>query len=186
MEKGGHKRKILNLSVKKEMQFRLIAKVFLVVLVSVVVSATIFYFYSEREIGTSYRLFHIKANNFLDFLLPAVITSFLLSIIIGFIISLFYPHSIAGPLYRVERELLNIGKGDLTIDVVIRKGDEVKDLADNINSMTKELREKIEGIKGASREMKEVLLGVKDEKQRTLKLKEVSQKLEEEVSRFRV
>ena len=184
MEKRGYKRKRLNFSIKKNMQLRLIGKVLIIVLVSVLVSAAIFYFYSEREIGSSYRQFHVKAKNFLDYLLPAVICSFLLSMILGFIVCLFYPHHIAGPLYRIEREILNIGKGDLSVHITIRKGDEVTELANNINIMVEELREKIKKIKEASQKMDETLRGTEEGGRQTERLKEICRTIKSETDYF--
>lgn len=186
MEKGKFKRKKLNFSIKKEMKIRLIIRIFVIVFISVALSATIFYFYSQREIGSSYRLFHVKADNFLDLLFPAVLLSCLLSTLIGFVLSLFYPHHIAGPLYRIEKDVLRIGEGDLTVNISLRKGDEVMDLAGNINIMVSGLREKIERIKETSGKLKEEIVQEKEENHRIEKLKEMSQKLEEEVSRFRL
>ncbi len=186
MEGRPYKRKKLNFAIKRKMQFRLIMKVFMIVMISVLVSSTIFYFYSEREIGSTYHLFHVKADNFLDFLLPAIFLSFVISAFLGFVITLFYPHHIAGPIYRIEKELLNIGEGDLTVHVVLRKGDEVVNLADNVNTMVKGLKGKIEGIKGVSRQLGELLALGEDEKRQTGKLKEISQNLAEEIDRFKL
>ncbi|MDY6842985.1 MAG: methyl-accepting chemotaxis protein [Thermodesulfobacteriota bacterium] len=179
MEKPKYKRKVFNFSIKKKMQLRLLLKVFLIVLISVVICTTIFYFYSNRVVGTSYRLFHVKAENFLDFLLPAVILSFVLSTIAGFIISLFFPNPIAGPLYRIEKEILRIADGDLTSNIIIRKGDEMKDLADAINIMMKGLRKRIEEIKLTTTELRNLRIQTENEK-----LKEISQMLEEKVNSF--
>ncbi len=177
-----NRRKRINFSIKGKLQARLLLKIFSIVLISTIICSAVFYFYSNQEVGQSYRLFHVKARNFLDFLLPAVILSFVLSVIAGSFFSLFFPHSIAGPLFRIEKEILSIGKGDLTVNIIIRKGDEVKELADNINVMVKCLREKLVRIKGANEELKQIALKAEDEG--ILKLKKISQKMSEELKYF--
>ncbi len=50
-------------------------------------------------------MFHIKAQNFLDFLWPVIGAAVLISAIVGFLASLFFPKPIAGALYRIEEDL---------------------------------------------------------------------------------
>ena len=53
----------------------------------------------------------------------------------------------AGPIYRLEKVAEQIGKGDLSFDVRLRKGDEFQELADAIDTMVKKLRERVSIIK---------------------------------------
>lgn len=141
--KRNHKRKILNLRIKRDLQMRMLLRIFLLLLVGLVVCCGVFYFFADQEVGRTYRLFHIKAKNFLDFLLPVVIGAFSLGLLLGGVVSLFLPKRIAGPLYRIERELDRVGKGDLSVSLVLRKRDELKSLAESINRMAGELRGRI-------------------------------------------
>ena len=138
-----YKRKLLNLSVKREMQFRMIGKIFLLLFVSLLLSSLIFYFFADREVTSSFQMFHIKARNFLDFLLPAVLGAFLISLVVGVVGSLFFPKSIAGGVYRIEQELQNvIEKGDLSVQVTLRSGDQVVSLAQKINLVLADYRDR--------------------------------------------
>lgn len=138
---------MLNISIKRHLQLRLLIKVLGIVVVGVGIMATVFYFYSNREITESYRQFHVSAKNFLDYLWPAVISSFILAIIAAIAITLFLPGKIAGPLYRIENDLKEkISKGDLTVKMILRKGDDVTDLAEAINMTIGKLRHKVEKI----------------------------------------
>jgi hypothetical protein len=103
------RRKLINYSIKRQMQLRLLSRVMAVVLISVGLVTVIFYFYSDQELGRSFKEFHINARNFLDFLLPVVIVSFFLGVFAASGLAVFFPHRIAGPLYRLERDLK--GKG---------------------------------------------------------------------------
>jgi len=122
-------------------------KVLGIVIVGVGIMAAVFYFYSNREINASYRQFHVTAKNFLDYLWPAVISSLILAIIAAVAITLFLPQKIAGPLYRIEKDLKDkISKGDLTVKITLRKGDELAGLADAVNLTVESLNVRLEKI----------------------------------------
>lgn len=142
-----NRRKILNFSVNRKLQLRLFIKILGIATIGVVIMATVFYLYSNREIGNSYRQFHIHANNFLELLFPAAISSMILAIVAAIVITLFLPVRIAGPLYRIERDLKDrVSQGDLTMRLKLRKGDEFGELADTINMTIDSLRQKIDMI----------------------------------------
>ena len=156
-KKNYKRKKFFNLSIKRGLQFRMLVKIWVIVLASLLVTTAIFYFYSDINVGNSYRLFHVKANNFLDFLFPVLIAGFSASLILGVVAALFFPHSFAGPLYRIEKEFIEIGKGDLKKEIRLRKGDEVHDLADSINVMVSNLRNQIKPISDMSGEIRELI-----------------------------
>jgi len=49
-------------------------------------------------------------------------------------------HKIAGPAYRIEKTLREIGKGNFDIRIRLRKYDELQGIAEAINDMTSNLR----------------------------------------------
>ena len=54
--------------------------------------------------------------------------------------SILISHRIAGPVYRIRRHLETVGDGDLSMEVHLRKGDELKNLAEAINRMQRKLK----------------------------------------------
>jgi len=178
-----YKRKKFNYSVKRKMQLRLLLKVVTILLVGVMISTLVFYFYSNREVGYTYKMVHIKARNFLDFLLPAVIMSFVVSVMVGGAIALFFPNTIAGPLYRIEKELDRLSDGDFTLNIKLRKGDEVVDLADKINFVSKKLAGKIRTINKIAYEICDV---VGSKYQNDNKLRDLCARLETELDKFNI
>ena len=98
---GKNRRKALNFSIKKQMQIRLFIKILGIILIGVGLMAVIFYFYSNREINSSYRQFHIHADNFLDLLRPAVLASLVLSLLASIAITVFLPIKIDVPLFMI-------------------------------------------------------------------------------------
>ena len=145
--KQTYKRKLLNFSIKRDMQFKMIGKIFLLLFVSLLLSGLIFYLFANQEITSSFQMFHVKARNFLDFLLPVVISSFLISLVVGVIGSLFFPKPIAGGVYRIEQDLQKVIKqGDLTVKITLREGDQVSTLAEQINTLLSDFRGKFARI----------------------------------------
>ncbi|MBI5875009.1 MAG: HAMP domain-containing protein [Deltaproteobacteria bacterium] len=153
-----------------------------------VINAAFFYFYSNQEIGQSFKQFHIQARSFLDLLLPAIIIALAIGIVMAFVMAVFFPHRIAGPLYRMERELKErVGDGDLTVKFSLRKGDEVGELADALNIMIEKLKLKIGKIKAASDELVSLSGNAnKGGEEHIKKLSELTKKIEEAVKEFRL
>ena len=54
--------------------------------------------------------------------------------------ALFLSHKIAGPAYRIEKILRDIGGGNFNIHLKLRKGDELTSVADAVNDMTAGLK----------------------------------------------
>jgi methyl-accepting chemotaxis protein len=50
-------------------------------------------------------------------------------------------HKIAGPLYRLDKSIGEIKAGRLPVEIRLRKGDELSDLAHNFNEMVSSLRD---------------------------------------------
>ncbi|MBI3754388.1 MAG: methyl-accepting chemotaxis protein [Deltaproteobacteria bacterium] len=182
-----NRRSIINYSIKKEMQYRLLLKVMFIAFIATGLAGAFFYFYSNQEVGQSFRQFHITARSFLDFLLPAVIIALLIGIVASFGIAIFFPHSIAGPLHRIERNIRErVGEGDLSVRFSVRKGDEVKELADALNIMVEKLRLKIGKVKSVSEEMSIHVPNINKNDEAFKRLSELTKKLEEAVKEIRL
>ena len=61
--------------------------------------------------------------------------------------TMYLSHCVAGPVYRMEKELREIGEGDLSRRIVLRKNDDFKKLADEINSFTNQVDSRLSAIK---------------------------------------
>ena len=187
-ERAYKRKKFFNFYIKKRLQWRILLKIWGIILASLLVTGIIFYFYSDINVGKSYRLFHIKAESFLDFLIPVLLTGFFASLILGVVASLFFPHPIAGPLYRIERDLVDIGKGNLRKEIRIRKGDELEDLADSINIMIRGLRDNIKAISDISVEIGGLVARARDESPNETinKIEVANSNLQETIRKFKL
>jgi methyl-accepting chemotaxis protein len=55
-------------------------------------------------------------------------------------VSIFITHKIAGPVYRFKKVLAEVSAGNLDISIKLRKRDDLKDLAEEMNGLIAELR----------------------------------------------
>lgn len=124
--------------VKKGLQFRYIGLLFaLAILASIVTGWTVFvtgWSLLGEKLADVYPqgrlLYVIRVTNM------ALLRNLLLISPIIFILGLLFSHRIAGPLYRIEKTLYEIIKGNLTLKIRLREGDELSTLADAVNIMT--------------------------------------------------
>lgn len=104
--------------------------------------------------------------------------------------SIFVSHKIAGPIYRFEKETKAIGEGDLTVKFKLRKGDEMKELADALEKMVGALRNKIKDALESAGELSgglEKLVGESTEERRIISnLKTSLSRFEKNFSSFKV
>ncbi len=56
--------------------------------------------------------------------------------------SIKFSHRIAGPLPKIYQALRNIGEGNFDVKLILRKNDELRDLADTINEMARNLNDR--------------------------------------------
>ncbi len=127
--------------IKKGLQFRYIGIVFAIALLaSIVTGYTVF--------ATGWTLLGEKlANVYPQGRLVAVFKTTNLALIRNllfvspfiFVLALLFSHKIAGPVYRIEKSIYEIAKGNLGLKLKLRRGDELWDLADIINTMTENL-----------------------------------------------
>lgn len=131
--------------VKKGLQFRylgliLAAVVLPVIFVSGCLYYLIFFLMAEQlAIPESIAYNLLPVFNKINFMLlvgtPALV---LLLLCLGLIIS----HRIAGPIYRLEKDLDEIAKGNFSIRIKMRRNDELISLAEKINKILQRVQEK--------------------------------------------
>lgn len=98
------------------------------------------------------------------------------------ILSIFLSHKIAGPIYRLETDIEELSKGNLRKRVRLRKGDELKTIADQINNLASTIDRTIGESKFTA---KEISVGLSDLKGNTSpddKLKPTVDKIQKNIS----
>ncbi|MBI5586942.1 MAG: methyl-accepting chemotaxis protein [Deltaproteobacteria bacterium] len=115
-------------------------------------AVTLFLYYAtSKDLGDSYGRAIYLINDLKIRIFPLIFASFYSIFILVVIttaiavISVLYSHKIAGPIYRLEKNLELIGSGDLTVNTRFRRTDQLFVLADEINAMVRSLNHTVRG-----------------------------------------
>lgn len=144
--------------IKPGFQSRLTAIFILIVIIVANIVGALVYGFSVEKLESNLveeAKLPVDSKQLGQALLPGVIIAELISIFVVAFICIFVTHTIAGPVYRMEKVVRNIGEGDLTHFIKLRPKDELKDLADAMNEMTMGLRNKIIGFKETVAQIRE-------------------------------
>ncbi|MCG6880458.1 MAG: hypothetical protein LJE96_15090 [Deltaproteobacteria bacterium] len=133
--------------IKKDYQFKFILKFCLIVLAGSILSTGITFLLAQGTLTSSFEQGRLVIRNTADAILPTVImTNVITLVVIAFatvVVVLFISHKIAGPLFRFEQDLEEIGRGNLKKKVRLRKKDQFTGLSNSLNNMTELLNERI-------------------------------------------
>lgn len=127
--------------IKKGLQFRYIGVVFLLAILAAIVGGYTVFITGWTAFGE--KLSNVYPQGRLVAVFKATNLNLLRNLLFAspliFVLGLLSSHKIAGPVYRIEKTLYEIARGNLTPRVKLRKGDELWDLADIINTMAENL-----------------------------------------------
>ncbi len=133
--------------IKKEFQIKFIVKFCMIVLSGVILSTALLFFFSQDTLTSSFDHSKLVIRKTGSAILPAVIYTNLITLgvvsIITIFVTLYISHKIAGPMFRFEKEIKTIAQGDLCKKIVLRKQDQVKEMADSLNQMVNSLHDKV-------------------------------------------
>lgn len=145
--------------IHKEFQNRFILKFCIIALGAMVLASFLLYFFSKDSLTVTYRYHHLALQETAEVLLRPLILSNLIVLLILLIatvlVTMYVSHKIAGPLYGLGKSLESIGEGNLNLKIQFRKGDQLKELASQINQMTKNLNEKVQELQKQAKSLKE-------------------------------
>ena len=142
-----HKRKKLNLKVKQDFQIWLLVRIMGTSMVTIIVASILLYLYSKGVVDAEYLSFKTDVRKVSEVLLPVLIAASLTSIICGLLIALFLPQKIAGPLFRIEQDMLRVSEGDLTKSITLRGADVLKELSETINMAVGNIGNMVKDVK---------------------------------------
>ncbi len=146
-----YKNRRRNYYIKKEFQRNFILKFCILVLIGSAISGVIIYGMSKTTVTTSFENLRLVIRSTADYILPAVfLSSIIVIVIIGIatvFITLFTSHRIAGPLYRIEKDVREIASGNLRQEFNLRNKDELKPIAEALNMTVHFLKDEITAVK---------------------------------------
>ncbi len=130
--------------VERGLQLRFVRFILIYMLVCSIVTAAIVFFATVALLGE--KLAGIYPQSRLQEIFGRVYIAFFLSLLasapILFYGALMFSHRIAGPLPKIYKALENIGDGNFDVKLVLRKHDELVELAESINRMAARLKQK--------------------------------------------
>ena len=169
-----------NYFIKKKFQLHFIIKFCLLVITGTIASGVIIYMMSRSTVTTVFENSRLVIKSTAEFILPAVLlSSIVVTVVIGLatiFITLFTSHRIAGPLYRIEKDVGEVASGNLKKSFNLRQTDEIKPLAEALNEMAKNLKSEMEKIKCDIAELENLAAGTE--------LKKKIEKLKKDAEKF--
>lgn len=144
---GFQKRKKLNLKVKQDFQIWILVRVMAISIVTIVLASILLLLYSRGLVLADYLSMKSEIRTVSEILLPIIIAASLTSVIAGLMLALFLPQKIAGPIFRIEQDLLEIAKGDLSMPVTLRCADILKELSETINMTIGNIGKMVKDVK---------------------------------------
>ncbi|SHK66903.1 HAMP domain-containing protein [Desulfatibacillum alkenivorans DSM 16219] len=143
--------------VKRDFQGAFILKFCLLVLLGAVASTLLIFYFSGDTLTSDFSNSRLVIQSTSRAILPAVIMTNLITLgmvaLAVLVLTLVISHKIAGPLFRLEKELEKIGGGNLKTVVTLRNKDQVEALAQSINSMAGQLHTKVSDIRDSLDQM---------------------------------
>ncbi len=173
MEKKSKRR---NIFIKKDLQGKYIFSYFVFVVLGAVLFTLLFSYMSYNTLSIVYDDYTLKVGNTPSILFNKMLSSYWLFIVFGGIviiaISMFLTHRLAGPIYKFEKSLDEMIRGNIGVDIYLRDKDEGKELSRKINEFNSMLSIKLIEISNLVNNLDNHLLNVTDALKNTEGLKD--------------
>lgn len=144
--------------INKGAQLKFVTHFCVSVLIGAVLSIALFYYWTYAELGITYYQTLLTLQGLRQNILTAIVITCLTTTVAVtaavLAVTLFASHKIAGPIYRLERSLEAIGRGDLSLKIRFRPYDAVNGLSEEINTLTASLNSRIADINGNLEEIR--------------------------------
>jgi len=133
--------------VKKDYQLKFILKFCLILFAGSIISTGVLFLFSQGTLTSSFEHSRLVIKNTGIAIMPAVILTNIITLILisiaAVVVVLFVSHKIAGPMFRFEKDLKEIGEGNLTETIALRDKDQFTKMAESLNIMTASLHDKV-------------------------------------------
>jgi len=170
----GYKRR--NYFISKAFQSEFVLKFCGLVALGSIVFGIILYLFSKHALTTSFENSRLVIKSTADYLFPGLLLG-------GVIVAVFtalaasavvvlMTHRIAGPMYRFEKYINEIGSGRLDADLKIRKKDQFQNMAGALNKMTGDLKLGLSEVNEVSAKLDKLIGELSDSSSREILLRE--------------
>ncbi|MCK9613897.1 MAG: hypothetical protein M0R48_00125 [Candidatus Omnitrophica bacterium] len=153
-----------NYFIDKKFQTQFILKFSLIVILAAIAIGISLFLLSINSTTVAIENTKVTVKTTADFILPFILQTIIVVTIFSalsvILLTLFVSHKIAGPLYRLKREIDKLGDANFGAIFQIRTTDQLKELSSSLTSMSDSLRDKIAGIKAETENLRKVLDGI--------------------------
>jgi hypothetical protein len=152
MEDHFHRKPLSNFFIKRSLQIRLIIKIVIAALLATFIcSGTLLLVYYLRYnsvlLYTMDWLTNLKKENIIFIILPSLCISSLVNFIVAVCLGFYASRKYAVPIYKLEQWARMIRQGKIAAQIRFREKEEMKELSDDCNNLTSDLRTKFVEIK---------------------------------------
>ncbi|MFA4992164.1 MAG: methyl-accepting chemotaxis protein [Candidatus Omnitrophota bacterium] len=140
--------------INRDFQVEFILKFCGLVILGSALFGSILYFLSRSTLTTSFENSRLVVKSTADYLFPGLLAG---GVIVGVIVALvssmvviLMTHRLAGPIYRFEKYVEEVGSGRLSSNVKIRKKDQFQNMANALNRMTSDLKRALSEVNDVS------------------------------------
>ncbi len=148
MQPNRRRKKML---LNKAFQLRFIVRFALITFCSSLLFGGLVYFLSSSSTTVAIENTKVFVKPTSDFILPSLGLTMLMVLAVSCLamvaMLMYVSHTIAGPEYRLNQEILKIKEGRFDGNFILRKNDQLKALADNLKECEIVLREKHIGLR---------------------------------------
>jgi signal transduction histidine kinase len=128
-----------NYFIKRDLQGKYMFSFFIFVIIGAILFTLIFSILSENTLTIIYENYNLRIGKTPLILIKEILSAHWIFIFSGglivVVIAMFLTHRFAGPMYRFEKSLEEMIKGNFNFSIRLRSGDEVKELADMMNQL---------------------------------------------------
>jgi methyl-accepting chemotaxis protein len=146
-----------NYFVKRELQGKYIFSFFILVITGSVIFTIIFSLLSADTLTIVYNNYNLQIGKTPSVLLREILSANWIFIVAGgltvVVLAMFVTHRFAGPMFRFEKSIDEMTKGNLNFLIHLRTKDEGKELAEKINQLILMLSSNIREMRHLSGEM---------------------------------
>jgi len=145
-----------NYFIKKELQGRYIFSFFIFVIAGSFFFTIIFSLLSADTLTIAYKDYDLKLGKTPVVLIKEILSAHWIFVVTGGLLvalaSMFLTHRFAGPLYRLEKSLEEMLRGNFNFEIRLRTHDEAKELAQMVNELNNSLSLRLREIRDLAEE----------------------------------
>ncbi|MBL7131538.1 MAG: hypothetical protein ISS45_09090 [Candidatus Omnitrophica bacterium] len=147
--------------IEKEFQAEFIIKFCSIVILASLIIGLLVIFLSQGSTTVTIENTRVLVKNTSDFIFPIMLQTLIIATVLSslsvIILTLFTSHKIAGPLYRLKKEIELFKRGNLSPSFRIRSKDQLQGLANALSDLANSFKDKHKALRDKALELKVVL-----------------------------